>query len=65
MGERRGMGMSGQHYVVVRVALRCDDMDGTPEETAEIMLGLVEESLSGSLAAGVDVEVVEHGEVTP
>jgi hypothetical protein len=55
--------MNRQHYVVLRIALRCDEMDGSPEETAEVMLDLVEQALGASLVADCDVEVSEHGEV--
>ena len=56
--------MSTEHYVMLRVDLRCEEMDGSPYETAEIMLELVEKVLKGSLACTVNVEVPEYGEVT-
>lgn len=55
---------SKQHYVVLRVALTCDEMDGSTEETAEVMLDLVEKLLSEHTATDSQVEVCEHGEVT-
>ena len=56
--------MNREHYVMLRIDLRCEDMDGSPDETAELMLELVEQALKGSLACTVNVEVPEYGEVT-
>lgn len=55
--------MSREHYVTLRVDLWCEDMDGSPEETAELMLELVEKALEKSLACKVNVWVPEYGEM--
>lgn len=44
------------HEVTYKVTLRCLEMDGTPEETAEIFQSLIIEAINGHTAA-VAIEV--------
>lgn len=47
--------MSNTHIVRLEVTYEMYEMDGTPEASAEIALGLIYETLSNTLAGDVQV----------
>ena len=49
--------MTATHGIEITVRVFPEDMDGTPEQSAEIMLALVDEALGNTMATWHDTEV--------
>lgn len=55
--------MSATHRIVLKLTFTMDEMDGTPEQSAEIAMNLVSEAVERDWFTPDDVEAIEYGEV--
>jgi hypothetical protein len=52
------------HKIEFKVTVTADEMDGSPQESAEILLGILEEDLNKFLADEFEIEVLDCEEVS-
>jgi hypothetical protein len=51
------------HKIEFKVTVTADEMDGSPQESAEILLGILEEDLNKFLADEFEIEVIGYDEM--
>ena len=54
----------GKHKVILRVEFEMDEMDGTPEQSAEIAMDLLDESCFRHWFRPSDIEVIDFSRIT-